>query len=174
MIMPNLKIRELRDAVFHTAPCCYKHLKRIAQGWTPKVKQLKDKLREFEFNAHSAKLPRKIPETNCCLINRYRDGQDSMGFHSDGEVALGKNPFLLLVSLGEECIFSFKHIVSGEIKSVSLPHGTVVLMYGHHLQRNWQHGLRKTKDQKRQAMRINLSFRHHISKEAWSRVKGRI
>src|SRR5262245_47781345 len=39
-------------------------------------------------------------EFNHVLINRYRDGDDSMGLHADAEPELGQDPVVATVSLG--------------------------------------------------------------------------
>ena len=39
---------------------------------------------------------------NAALLNPYRDGNDSMGLHSDDEPELGVNPIIASVSLGAE------------------------------------------------------------------------
>jgi len=45
-----------------------------------------------------------------CLLNLYRNGQDSNGWHADDEKELGKNPVIASVSLGAERIFHHKTI----------------------------------------------------------------
>ena len=39
---------------------------------------------------------------NICLVNQYRDGKDSNGWHADNEKVLGKNPIIASLSLGAE------------------------------------------------------------------------
>ena len=46
---------------------------------------------------------------NVCLANLYRDGQDSMGWHSDDEKELGENPVIASISLGAERMFHLQH-----------------------------------------------------------------
>ena len=43
------------------------------------------------------------------LLNLYRDGSDSNGWHADNEKELGKNPVIASISLGAERLFKFKH-----------------------------------------------------------------
>ena len=45
---------------------------------------------------------------NVILFNLYRDGQDSMGWHSDDEVELGKNPVIASLSLCGSNPFKFR------------------------------------------------------------------
>lgn len=92
-----------------------------------------------------------------CLANLYRDGNDSMGWHSDDEKELGIDPVIASVSLGAERKFQFKHKIQKELKyGLSLQHGNLLLMMGK-TQQNWKHQLPKTK--KVDSARINLTFR---------------
>jgi alkylated DNA repair dioxygenase AlkB len=51
------------------------------------------------------KISRLTPvEFTSCLLNLFRDGKDSNGWHSDDEKELGKNPVIASVSLGQEVI----------------------------------------------------------------------
>lgn len=95
-----------------------------------------------------------------CLLNLYRNGQDSMGWHSDDEKELGRNPTIASVSLGEERLFKLKHKNLKEAKLDLVPtHGSLLLMQGS-TQHFWKHQLPKTKQEKGQ--RINLTFRKII------------
>src|SRR5688500_16757700 len=46
---------------------------------------------------------------NSVLANRYRDGRDCMGWHSDDEAELGPTPVIASVSLGAMRRFVLKH-----------------------------------------------------------------
>ena len=46
---------------------------------------------------------------NSCLANLYRDGTDSMGYHSDNEPELGPRPTIASVSLGDRRRFVLRH-----------------------------------------------------------------
>ena len=46
---------------------------------------------------------------NSVLLNYYRDGKDSVGWHSDDEPELGVNPVIASLSLGATRTFQFKH-----------------------------------------------------------------
>ena len=43
------------------------------------------------------------------LINQYRNGNDSNGWHADNEKELGKNPIIASVSFGSDRFFHLKH-----------------------------------------------------------------
>ncbi len=92
-----------------------------------------------------------------CLLNLYRDGKDSNGWHSDDESSLGKNPTIASVSLGASRVFKFRDKkAKSSVSSIHLEHGSLLLMQGA-TQHNWQHQLPKTS--KFVEPRINLTFR---------------
>jgi alkylated DNA repair dioxygenase AlkB len=93
---------------------------------------------------------------NSLLLNFYRHGQDSIGFHADDEPELGTNPVVGSISLGAERRFVLKHPASGENHEFLLPHGSLFVMGGAS-QHHWRHGVPKTK--KPVGPRINLTFR---------------
>ncbi len=94
---------------------------------------------------------------NAVLLNLYRDGMDSMGWHSDDEKELGKNPAIASITLGEERMFHLKHKNNKELKSkLLLQNGSLLLMKGK-TQHFWQHQIPKSK--KVNGSRINLTFR---------------
>jgi alkylated DNA repair dioxygenase AlkB len=91
-----------------------------------------------------------------CLLNLYRSGEDSMGWHADDEKELGENPEIASVSFGAERIFHFKHKTKDEKFKINLKHGSLLIMRGS-TQHFWKHQLPKTK--KKIGKRINLTFR---------------
>lgn len=93
---------------------------------------------------------------NSVLVNLYRDGRDSMGWHSDDEAILGDEPAIASLSLGAKRRFHLKHRQSGELISLDLPHGSCLLMRGP-CQARWRHQVPKTR--KQVSARINLTFR---------------
>ena len=118
--------------------------------WTPTLRQIQhqvEKLAQSTFNG--------------ALLNLYRDGQHSMGWHSDNEATLGPSPVIASVSLGAEREFQLRHKLKkySPIK-LTLESGSLLLMRGA-LQQHWQHQLPKT--QRAIGPRINITFRHIIS-----------
>jgi alkylated DNA repair dioxygenase AlkB len=117
-------------------------------NWIPPLTRLRDDLREktgFAFNS--------------VLANLYRDGNDSMGWHSDDEQELGVEPVIASISLGAERDFHLRRKdrgTGGRARSISLPHGSLLLMCGAS-QRDWQHALPKRR--RISKPRINLTFR---------------
>ena len=108
------------------------------------IKQQIEELSKYKFNS--------------CLLNYYRDGQDSMGYHADDEKQLGVDPVIASVSFGGVRRFVLKHKLDKTIDKleIQLSHGSLLLMKGK-TQHFWVHGIPKTK--KLVAPRINLTFR---------------
>ncbi|HCF03009.1 alpha-ketoglutarate-dependent dioxygenase AlkB [Flavobacterium sp.] len=91
------------------------------------------------------------------LLNQYRDGKDSNGWHSDNEKELGTNPIIASLSFGAERVFQLKHnTIADAKKSIVLEHGSLLLMKGS-TQHFWKHQIPKTT--KPIGNRINLTFR---------------
>lgn len=92
-----------------------------------------------------------------CLLNLYRDGKDSNGWHADNEKELGINPVIASISLGQERYFHLRHRYDKTLKhKILLEHGSLLLMQGS-TQHHWLHQIPKTK--KPIAPRINLTYR---------------
>ena len=92
------------------------------------------------------------------LLNYYRGGKDSMGWHSDDEKELGQNPVIGSVSFGESRVFQLRHKFRKDIKKVdiALTNGSFLLMKGT-TQHFWQHQIPKTN--RELESRLNLTFR---------------
>ncbi|MFT3795465.1 alpha-ketoglutarate-dependent dioxygenase AlkB family protein [Flavobacterium sp.] len=91
------------------------------------------------------------------LLNYYRDGRDSNGWHADNEKELGRNPVIASVSLGAERFFHLQHnSIKEEKLKILLEHGSLLLMRGT-TQHLWKHQIPKTT--KPIGPRINLTFR---------------
>ena len=92
-----------------------------------------------------------------CLLNLYRNGQDSNGWHADNEKELGSKPIIASVSFGSERLFKLKHRYDKNLKkNLVLQHGSLLIMQGE-TQHHWLHQIPKTK--KEVGKRINLTFR---------------
>ena len=98
---------------------------------------------------------------NSVLANYYRDGKDSMGWHSDDEKELGPNPTIASISFGSERDLVFRNKISKKTLTIPQTNGCLILIDGE-TQKNWQHSIKKT--QKIIGPRINLTFRNIIHK----------
>lgn len=90
------------------------------------------------------------------LLNYYRHGKDSNGWHADNEKELGTNPIIASLSFGAERIFQLKHNSLDLKKNIVLENGSLLLMKGT-TQHFWKHQIPKTS--KPVGERINLTFR---------------
>jgi alkylated DNA repair dioxygenase AlkB len=94
---------------------------------------------------------------NTVLLNLYRNGQDSNGWHADNEKELGKNPIIASLSFGATRSFQLKHNENVNLREkILLQHGSLLLMQGS-TQHYWKHQLAKTA--KIIGERVNLTFR---------------
>ena len=103
---------------------------------------------------------------NSVLANLYRDGGDSMGWHSDDEPELGVQPVIASLSLGVTRSFRLRRKLSrgvraqtGDMLSLPLSHGSLLRMAGD-TQKLYRHEVPKTRAVT--AARINLTFRRVI------------
>jgi len=94
---------------------------------------------------------------NSVLSNLYRNGNDSISWHTDAEKELGINPVIGSVNFGETRTFQLRNINTKQKLDIALTNGSVLIMKGE-LQHFWQHQIPKTT--KTISERINLTFRH--------------
>ena len=100
---------------------------------------------------------------NSVLANLYRNGQDSMGWHSDNELELGPQPVIASLSLGAVRRFRLKARRADdgrEVHAIELGHGSLLRMAGD-TQRHYLHDLPKTSASV--GPRLNLTFRQILS-----------
>jgi alkylated DNA repair dioxygenase AlkB len=100
---------------------------------------------------------------NHVLINRYRDGRDSMGYHADAEPELGPDPLVATLSLGASRRFCLRRHDkrSGEPpRTLLLEHGSLLIMGGS-CQRHYRHAIPRAEGDPTQ--RISLTFRKLLS-----------
>jgi alkylated DNA repair dioxygenase AlkB len=95
-------------------------------------------------------------ELDAVLVNYYRDGNDTVGWHADDEPELGPTPFIASLSLGATRDFVLRRVAGGERVTIALEHCSLLVMAGD-TQRNWQHALPRRK--RVSGPRINLTFR---------------
>ena len=123
------------------------------RAWTPSLIPLRARLEQFCSTRF-----------NSVLANLYRDGRDSMGWHSDDEPELGEEPVIASLSLGATRRFRLRRRLprgtrptSADTLDLPLTHGSLLCMAGD-TQRLYQHDLPKSAAVA--APRINLTFRY--------------
>src|SRR5262245_54452484 len=123
----------------------YSGLSHLGTGWLPELEEIK---KEVEAASGAT--------FNSLLLNFYRDGKDSIGFHTDAEPELGENPVVVTVSFGSVREFVLKHKSTKETLKYRLDHGSLLVMGGTS-QHHWLHALPKTEEEVGE--RISLTFR---------------
>ena len=114
--------------------------------WTPLLQELRDEL------------SRSVDATfNSVLVNHYRTGSDSMGWHADDEASLGSSPVIASLSLGATRTLQLRHVALREFRHAIELHSGDLLVMGGRTQAHWQHQIPKTS--RAVGPRLNLTFR---------------
>lgn len=129
----------------HQFSYTYSGIARTALPWTKELQKLKTLTEKISGDSF-----------NSCLMNLYHDGNEGVGWHSDAEKMLKPEGTVASLSFGAERVFKFKHKTKDLQFSLSLAHGSLLLMKGK-IQQYWLHTLPKSKKITRP--RINLTFR---------------
>jgi alkylated DNA repair dioxygenase AlkB len=124
----------------------YSGVDNIGLPWTAVLLEIKERIEQVRG------------KYNYCLLNRYRSGSDSMGWHADDEPEMGN--IIGSLSLGATRKFRIRHNGTRETQTFLAGHGTLIIMAGT-MQQFWQHEVPKTK--LNVAERINLTFRQIIN-----------
>ncbi|GEN41544.1 alpha-ketoglutarate-dependent dioxygenase AlkB [Pseudoalteromonas nigrifaciens] len=123
----------------------YSHSKLIVEPWPDVLLAMRKRL-ERHLNQ----------PLNSLLVNYYRDGNDTMGWHSDDEAELGHQPTIVCISLGAERVLKLKHKASNKVTNLKLHSGSCLIMSGNS-QRDYQHAIAKQTTLAHP--RISLTFR---------------
>ena len=126
-------------------PYKYSGISMTPRAWTPLLTNLRERCEDLTG-----------ARFNSVLINLYRNGDDSMGWHADDERELGPEPAIASLSLGAVRRFRMRHRESRETVEVDPANGSLIFMSGLS-QACWMHEVPKTK--KPVEARINLTFR---------------
>lgn len=127
-------------------PYSYSGITMQPLPWNVLLQDIKDKVEKIAGVSFST-----------VLLNLYRDGSDSNGWHADDEKELGRNPVIASVSFGAERYFHMKHRSDKNQKQkILLENGSLLIMKGP-TQHHWMHQIPKTA--RPIEPRINLTFR---------------
>lgn len=112
---------------------------------------------EFLVKLLSEVMARTGFEFNSVLVNLYRDGSHSMGWHADDEPELGLEVTIASLNVGARRVIRFKHRQKKELRmTLPVAHGSLLMMYPP-VQEYWLHEVPKRKGVS--TPRINFSFR---------------
>jgi alpha-ketoglutarate-dependent dioxygenase alkB family protein 2 len=129
----------------------YSNLELPTKVWTPLLQNVCDyvsKIADCDFNY--------------LLINRYKDGNDTVGFHSDDEIGLDGSAPIACLSLGCTRQFEFKHATNPAGKGFVIPlHPGSLLVMHPPTQTFYKHSLPRSP--RVRETRISLTFRKMLA-----------
>lgn len=129
----------------------YSDLENVIEPWSRAANEIRERVSSacgVEFNS--------------VLLNLYRDGRDSMGWHTDDERELDPQASIASFSLGASRTFRFRaRGGEGEPLSLELEHGDLLVMEPP-TQLHWQHALPRRL--RVHEARINLTFRRVLQR----------
>jgi alkylated DNA repair dioxygenase AlkB len=120
---------------------------RNISPWMPELIDLKNRIEkafpDLQFNN--------------VLLNKYHNGTDKVGWHSDNDKEFGVNPVIASLSLGATRRFDIRHKTDKtKLIRINLNAGSLLIMKGA-MQHNWEHQIPQQKHVTGE--RINLTFR---------------
>ncbi|WP_355660163.1 alpha-ketoglutarate-dependent dioxygenase AlkB family protein [Halomonas salifodinae] len=122
----------------------------VPQPWHPALPAIRHRI-----EARLAALG-QVGTFNSVLLNRYADGRERMGWHSDDEPELGETPLIAALTLGAERPLRFRwKDRRAPAFNVWLPHDSLLVM-GPGCQERLQHALLP---RALPGLRISLTFR---------------
>jgi alkylated DNA repair dioxygenase AlkB len=120
----------------------------FAHDWTPTIAAVRDRL-----------VARTGVPFNSVLVNQYRDGSDSVGWHADDEPEIDQ-ACVASVTLGGRRAFRLRSRADSAVTyEVPLGDGDLLLM--HDAQARWVHSVPRTA--RPVPVRHNLTFRHYLA-----------
>ena len=125
----------------------YSRTRFVPQPWSATLAALRDELQGLTGGRF-----------NSVLANLYRDGRDSVAWHSDDEAELGAQPLIASLSFGAVRRFRLRHRHLAQARPfvIDMAPGSLLVMAGD-TQRNYRHDVPKTT--RAVGARINLTFR---------------
>lgn len=152
LVLYGRPVRVPREVAWYGDPHChyrYSGRDHAPRPWHPLLAEIRDRINgEWDIGI------------NCVLANRYRHGDDAMGWHSDDEPELGPEPVVVSLSLGATRRIRFRHKQRRAPGfGIDLGQGDLLVMSGT-TQSDWQHCLTRTR--RPVGPRINLTFRRRV------------
>ena len=122
----------------------YSGIRNQPLPWTALLLSLKARAEGFAESAF-----------NSVLLNYYRDGGDSVGWHADNEPELGERPVIASLSFGATRTFELRKRTTGKVARLALTSGSIVVMRG----TTQQHWVQRVPKEPGRSGRTNLTFR---------------
>ena len=148
----------------------------ISCPYEPALKSIQNQIQVYFDNCNQLKSIENIniqTKFNSCLLNKYRDGMDSIKPHRDSEVIFGNNPTIAILSIGSTREMIFRRIVYDKNKiqsikpdksqpeefTIKLDSGSLLVMGGS-VQKYYSHEIIKKKNVTEP--RYSLTFRQYM------------
>lgn len=96
---------------------------------------------------------------NYILFAQYRDGNDSIAYHSDDERFLGYNPTIASISIGQDKLFCLKNKKTKQTERFNLQNGDLFVMKNN-CQKDYFHSVPKNSSSEK---RFSLTFRKALN-----------
>ena len=120
------------------------------------LKKIQDKLQKLLIKLDYPEVIK--PTFNSCLINKYRNGNDSIKAHRDNTYSFGQNPTIINLSIGAPRYIHLQKN-NGKIIKILLQSGSLFIMAGAS-QREYLHSIPKCDCKK---VRYSLTFREYLT-----------
>jgi len=146
----------------------------ISCPYEPELKTIQKHIQSYFNNCIPLQSLHNVTQTsfNSCLLNKYRDGMDSIKPHRDSEEIFGNNPTVAVLSFGSPRELVFRRIIYNKNKihsikpdkanpedfSVKLDSGSLLFMCGS-VQKYYSHEIIKNKDV--YEPRYSMTFRQY-------------
>ena len=167
--IPRLQIWYHLDKSFFCDAWKYRYDRWKSENYHPILLEVQDIIQKkteslmYKINQDEV-LPVEIsyPKFNSCLVNKYRNGQDSIKPHQDSSISFGDFPTISNLSMVSEremvvkALSKFKSIPEREIKFQLKPNSLFIMAGAS--QKFFTHSIPK---QESQEMRYSLTFRQH-------------
>ena len=115
---------------------------------------LKRTLRKITNTIHDI----DIPDINSCLVNKYRNGKDSIKPHSDSVLSFGEYPTITNLSFGDTREFIIKRKKKKDRITIELKDNSMLIMAGGS-QKYFTHQIPKSDSE---SIRYSMTFRQHL------------
>lgn len=119
IVIHGVNAREPRDVLYFKdekiADYKYAIIERKGHPWTSALKDLRNQAEMFlKACMESKNWMKHFRPLNCALVNKYVNGEDSMGYHSDNESMLGFERIIVSISFGATRVFNVKNEKTGK------------------------------------------------------------
>ena len=172
IILYGPNVIEPRDVIFYgeqgSSPLVYGPLKCQPLPFPSVLRAILQHANTLDISSVVGRKP-AMGYLNVALVSCFRSGRDSIGWHCDDMLPLGKDPYIFSLNLGGTRMFGFRHNQTKKQKWVRLQNGSVVIMLGRDLQLNYEHSVPKDDSV---VERWNLSLRYHV-KEKVAQAMGK-